>query len=157
MWKFASNVISSIGLQKRSSEPTRIRQECSDDEFASNVSRDESLECCICRASFNIVENVPYVLLRGHTLCKNCVLALQSSLLNFPGQQIEISFLISCPRCRLLSLRWIHMGSPRFLRKNFFHLWMVESSNGDRTKFTSSYSLEHQSVSSPRCNLPLAN
>lgn len=157
MWKFTSNVISSIGLKKSSSEPTRVCQECSDDEVASNVSRDEGLECPICWESFNIVENVPYVLLCGHTLCKNCVLALQSALLNFPGQQIKIPFLISCPWCHLLSLRWIHRGNLKFPRKNFFLLWMVESLNGDRTKFASSLSLEHQSVSSPRRNLPLGN
>lgn len=150
-------MISSIGLKKSSSEPSRICQECSDDEVASNVSRDEGLECPICFESFNIVENVPYVLLCGHTLCKNCVLGLQSALLNFPGQQIKIPFLISCPWCHLLSLRLIHRGNLKFPRKNFFLLWMVESLNGDRTKFPSICSFENQPVSSPRRNLALAN
>ncbi|KAL3751550.1 hypothetical protein ACJRO7_012392 [Eucalyptus globulus] len=133
MWKFMLNVNSSIGFKKSSSEPIQVCRECLDDEVASNMSRDEGLECPICRESFNIVENVPYVLLCSHTLCKNCVLALQSALLNFPGQQIKIPFLISCPRCQLLSLRWIYRGNLKIPRKSFFLLWMVESLNGDRT------------------------
>ena len=66
MWKSASNAIASIGLKKNSGknlvELSRASQDCSDDEVCSNASQDEGLKCPICWESFNIVENVPYVL-----------------------------------------------------------------------------------------------
>ncbi|KAG2707032.1 hypothetical protein I3843_05G117300 [Carya illinoinensis] len=157
MWKFASNAIASIGLKKNSLESTRACPECSDDEVCSNTSRDEGLECPICWESFNIVENVPYVLWCGHTLCKNCVLGLQLAVFKFPTQQITIPFFISCPWCHLLSFRLIYKGNLKFPRKNFFILWMVESLNGDRLKFSSSSHGDNQPIWSPRCNFALGN
>ncbi|KAK4753555.1 hypothetical protein SAY87_001659 [Trapa incisa] len=154
MWKFTSNVISNIRLKKNSAEPSRACSECSDDENSSNLSREEGLECPICCESFNIVENVPYVLCCGHTLCKNCVLSLQVAVLNFASRQIKIPFLISCPWCHLLSFRLVSGGNLRFPRKNFFLLWMVESLNGEREKFVSSGQDSHP-ISSPRNNLAL--
>jgi|UniRef100_A0A2N9J647 hypothetical protein len=156
MWKFASNAIASIGLKKNSVESSRASHECSDDEVCSNASQEEGLECPICWESFNIVENVPYVLWCGHTLCKNCVLGLQLAVLKFPTQQIKVPFFVSCPWCHLLSFRLVYKGNLKFPRKNFFLLWMVESLNGDRSKFSSSCG-DNQPIWSPRCNFALGN
>lgn len=144
MWGFASNAISSIGLKKSLLFPSQACSECSDDDVRSNGSREEGLECPICWESFNIVENIPYVLWCGHTLCKHCVLGLQWAVMQFPTQQFRIPFFISCPWCHLLSLRLVYKGNLKFPRKNFFLLWMVESLNGDRVKFGSSFSGENQ-------------
>ncbi|KAG2272882.1 hypothetical protein Bca52824_067437 [Brassica carinata] len=125
-----------IGLKK---DPPQPSWHCSDDEV-SNVSRDEDeeeqegLDCPICFESFNIVENVPYVLWCGHTLCQNCVFALQPAVSTLSGHDIRVPFFVSCPWCQLLSLRIVYNGVLKFPRKNFFLLWMVESLNGDRTR-----------------------
>ncbi|XVE85778.1 hypothetical protein DITRI_Ditri17bG0118300 [Diplodiscus trichospermus] len=157
MWSFASNAIASIGL-KSSREVSRACSEGSDDEVCSNGTRDEGLECPICWESFNIVENVPYVLWCGHTLCQNCILGLQPAVLKLPTQQIKIPLFISCPWCHLLSLRLVYEGNLKFPRKNFFLLWMIESLNGDRhgiVRRTSSG--DHQPICSARCNLMTGN
>ncbi|KAL1218476.1 hypothetical protein V5N11_001644 [Cardamine amara subsp. amara] len=155
MWSFASNVIGSMGLKKSPKDPAS--SQCSDDEV-SNVSRDEEgLECPICWESFNIVENVPYVLWCGHTLCQNCVFGLQSAVLRLSSQDIRIPFFVSCPWCQLLSFRIVYKGNLKFPRKNFFLLWMVESLNGDRTSHGSLVSDNQQSVLTPRCNMSLGN
>ncbi|KAF4396354.1 hypothetical protein G4B88_019154 [Cannabis sativa] len=146
MWDFASNAISSIGPKKSSNFSSQAFLECSDDDVCSNSSREEGLECPICWESFNIVENVPYVLWCGHTLCKHCVLGLQWAVIKSPAQQFKIPFFISCPWCHLLSLRLIYKGNLKFPRKTFFFLWMVESLNGDRIKFGSSFPGENQHV-----------
>lgn len=137
MWSFASNVIGSIGLKKDPPQPSSDN----DDDEVSNVSRDEEeeeeeqgLDCPICFESFNIVENVPYVLWCGHTLCQNCVFALQPAVLRLSSQDIKVPFFVSCPWCQLLSLRVVYNGVLKFPKKNFFLLWMVESLNGDRTR-----------------------
>ena len=157
MWGFSSNAIASIGL-KSSKEASGACSECSDDEVCSNGSRDEGLECPICWESFNIVENVPYVLWCGHTLCKNCILGLQPAVLKVPTQQIKIPLFISCPWCHLLSLRLVFKGNLKFPRKNFFLLWMIESLNGDRYGVVRrTLSGDHQLIGSPRCNLILGN
>lgn len=157
MWGFASNAIASIGL-KSTKEADRACSQCSDDEVCSNGSREEGLECPICWESFNIVENVPYVLWCGHTLCQNCILGLQPAVLKLPTQQIKIPLFISCPWCHLISLRLVYKGNLKFPRKNFFLLWMIESLNGDRyglgRRTSSGY---NQPVGSPRCNLMLGN
>ncbi|KAI4373841.1 hypothetical protein MLD38_011913 [Melastoma candidum] len=150
MWKLTSDVISKIGWKKSPGETSQSFPECSDDDVASNASRGEGLECPICWESFNIVENVPHVLLCGHTLCKNCVLALQPASMRFPGQQIKVPFLISCPWCHLMSIRFFHGGNLKFPRKNFFLLWMVESLSGERGKVASSYGPDNQPVCSPK-------
>ncbi|XP_010552556.1 PREDICTED: uncharacterized protein LOC104822897 [Tarenaya hassleriana] len=152
MWSFASNAIGSIKLKKSPKDTGQASCECSDDEVSA-VSRDEEgLECPICWESFNIVENVPYVLWCGHTLCQNCVLGLQSAVLRLPAQDIKVPFVIACPWCHLYSFRLIYKGNLKFPRKNFFLLWMVESLNGDRTNSGSSGSQDKQSVWSPRCD-----
>ncbi|KAK7309842.1 hypothetical protein RJT34_06908 [Clitoria ternatea] len=152
MWNFASNALSSIRMKRSSKEPGQTSAECSDDEVCSNASRDEGLECPICWESFNIVENVPYVLWCGHTLCKHCVLGLQWAVVKLPTQQIKIPFFISCPWCHLLSFRFIYKGNLKYPCKNFFLLWMVESLNGDRHKLVSTC-VDSQSIWSSRCNL----
>lgn len=148
MWNFASNsVAGTLGLKndnaRRSSDDDNNHNECSDDEISSNVSREEGLECPICWESFNIVENVPYVLWCGHTLCKNCVLGLQWAIVKLPNLPLQVPFFVSCPWCNLLSLRLVYKGNLKYPRKNFFLLWMVESLNGDRSKSNSGFG-EHQ-------------
>ncbi|KAG2239864.1 hypothetical protein Bca52824_091390 [Brassica carinata] len=112
LWSFESNVIGSIGLKK---DPPQPSSHCSDDEV-SNVSRDEDeeeqegLDCPICFESFNIVENVPYVLWCGHTLCQNCIFALQPAVSTLSGHDIRVPFFVSCPWCQLLSLRIVYNG-----------------------------------------------
>ncbi|MBA0631933.1 hypothetical protein Godav_000758 [Gossypium davidsonii] len=151
MWGFASNAIASIGL-KNSKESSRACSEFSDDDVCSNGSRDEGLECPICWESFNIVENVPYVLWCGHTLCQNCILGLQPAVLKLPTSQFEIPLFVSCPWCHLLSLRLVYKGNLKFPSKNFFLLWMIESLNGDRYGV-----VRRASPGDNQCNLMLGN
>lgn len=137
MWNFASNCIAGgMGPRKGSKRPTDVATECSDDDASSVSSREEGLECPICWESFNIVENVPYVLWCGHTLCKNCILGLQCAMVKLPTLPLQLPLFISCPWCNVLSPRVVIRGNLKFPRKNFFLLWMVESMNGDRSKFS---------------------
>ncbi|KAG6656974.1 uncharacterized protein LOC122307255 [Carya illinoinensis] len=156
MWNFASNCTAGSVEPKKNVplNPTQATSECSDDEASSTVSREEGLECPICWESFNIVENVPYVLWCGHTLCKNCILGLQWAVVKFPTLPVQLPLFISCPWCNLLSFRLIYRGNLKFPRKNYFLLWMVESMNGDRVKSNSSFSRGHQSVCPTNGNLP---
>ncbi|KAM7269257.1 hypothetical protein ACFE04_024754 [Oxalis oulophora] len=138
MWSFASKAIAkAVGFKSDSTKLAQISSECSDDEGSANNSKEEGLECPICWESFNMVENVPYVLWCGHTLCKNCVLGLQRAVVRFPTLSMQLPFFITCPWCNLLSLRLVHKGNLKFPRKNFFLMWMVESMNGDRSKSSS--------------------
>ncbi|EYU34628.1 hypothetical protein ABFS82_11G120800 [Erythranthe guttata] len=147
MWNRASNYISgTIGLKHEAQKHKHDSTDCSDDEASSVRSTDEALECPICWESFNLVENIPYVLWCGHTLCKNCILGLQWAVVKFPTLPLQLPLFISCPWCNLLSLRLIYRGNLRFPRKNFFLLWMLESMNGDRVKSHSSVCGDHQSV-----------
>ncbi|KAJ0578120.1 putative transcription factor C2H2 family [Helianthus annuus] len=142
MWGFASNSIPGTSALKR------IPHDCSDDEISETNSGDEGFDCPICWESFNIVENVPYVLWCGHTLCKNCVLGLQWAVVKLPTLPIQLPFFISCPWCNLLSFRLVYKGNLKFPKKNYFLLWMVESMNGDRVKSHSSSCGDHLPVSS---------
>ncbi|OVA12140.1 zinc finger protein [Macleaya cordata] len=147
MWSFASNAIAgTMGLKNDAPKVNQAGLESSDDEVSSNASREEGLECPICWESFNIVENVPYVLWCGHTLCKNCVLGLQWAVVKFPALPIQLPLFISCPWCHMLSFRWVYKGNLKFPRKNFFLLWMVESMNGDRVNSHSNFSGDHQAA-----------
>ncbi|XP_061346911.1 uncharacterized protein LOC133292513 [Gastrolobium bilobum] len=152
MWNFASNALTCLRVKRSSKELSQSCAECSDDEVCSNGSRDEGLECPICWESFNIVENVPYVLWCGHTLCKNCILGLQWAMMKFPTQRIKIPFFISCPWCHMLSVRFVYKGNLKYPCKNYFLLWMVESLNGDRHKIVSTC-VDSQPIWSPKCNL----
>ncbi|PKA59869.1 hypothetical protein AXF42_Ash015927 [Apostasia shenzhenica] len=145
MWRFASQAIAGgLGPKKIHPKPVSSGGEGSDDEISSCTSREEGLECPICWESFNIVENVPYVLWCGHTLCKNCVLGLQWAVVKFPSIPIQLPLFISCPWCHLLSFRLVYKGNLKFPCKNFFLLWMIESMNGDRLKSRSSICGTHQ-------------
>lgn len=149
MWGFASNAIAGTsGLKHNSLRPTQASSDCSDDEISENNSGEEGFECPICWESFNIVENVPYVLWCGHTLCKNCVLGLQWAVVKLPTLPIQLPFFISCPWCNLLSFRLVYKGNLKFPKKNYFLLWMVESMNGDRVKSHFSSCGDHVPVSS---------
>ncbi|KAI5442879.1 hypothetical protein KIW84_011779, partial [Lathyrus oleraceus] len=155
MWNFASNCIAgNAGLKKDSPNPTHSTSECSDDE-TSVVGREEGLECPVCWESFNIVENVPYVLWCGHTLCKNCILGLQWAVVKFPTLPVQLPLFISCPWCSLLSFRLVYRGNLRFPRKNYFLLWMVEGMNGDRVKSHSTFCGDNQQNCTSRGNLTL--
>ncbi|KAI3467273.1 hypothetical protein Pfo_023936 [Paulownia fortunei] len=157
MWRSISHSIPGFGRKKNIAELARACHDFSDDETSSNASIDEGLECPICWESFNIVENVPYVLWCGHTLCKNCVLGLRWAALKFSAQQIQIPFFVSCPWCNLLTFRFFYKGNLRFPNKNFFLLWMVESRNGDRVKSPSSICRDRQQIWSPRCGSVIRN
>jgi len=146
MWSFASNAIA--GSLKKKAQPSKCsisNPDCSDDEVSSCTSREEGLDCPICWESFNLVENVPYVLWCGHTMCKNCILGLHWAVVKFPSLPIQLPLFISCPWCNLLSFRLVYKGNLRFPRKNYFLLWMVESMNGERAKFHSTKHNEHHS------------
>ncbi|KAK6788488.1 hypothetical protein RDI58_012286 [Solanum bulbocastanum] len=150
MWKSISNVITSFGQKKDSATPSQTCQEYSDDDdIRSNESTEEGLECPICWESFNIVENIPYVLWCGHSLCKNCLLGLKSASVKISTQQIQIPLFVSCPWCNLLTLRLFYQGNLKFPSKNFFLLWMVESRNGDRMKSPSAIYRDQLMCSSP--------
>uniref|UniRef100_A0A5B7BC54 RING-type domain-containing protein n=1 Tax=Davidia involucrata TaxID=16924 RepID=A0A5B7BC54_DAVIN len=158
MWASASNAIAgTIGLKKCLLKPSQASSECSDDDISVNNSGVEGLECPICWESFNIVENVPYVLWCGHTLCKNCVLGLQWALVKLPTLPIQLPFFISCPWCNMLSCRLMYKGNLKFPRKNFFLLWMVENMNGDRAKSHSSLCGDHQPAWSSNRTLAMGN
>ncbi|KAG6753000.1 hypothetical protein POTOM_043044 [Populus tomentosa] len=107
MLDFASKFIrGTIRLKHDFLKPGQaLSGQCSDDEPSLNSSGEDRLECPICWESFNIVENVPYVLWCGHSLCKNCVLGLQWALVKLPTLPILLPFFISCPWCNMLSFR----------------------------------------------------
>ncbi|XP_078436962.1 uncharacterized protein LOC144707630 [Wolffia australiana] len=161
MWSFASKAIGgSLGLKGKCTKQNYACENCSDDEASSHTSREETLECPICWESFNIVENIPYVLWCGHTLCKNCVLGLQWAVVKFPTLPLQLPLFISCPWCHLLSFRLVYKGELKFPRKNFFLLWMVESINGDRSRSVSSLPTDarlSRASSSSSSIMPLGN
>ncbi|GFZ17050.1 RING/U-box superfamily protein [Actinidia rufa] len=158
MWRFSSNaMVGANGVKDDKFKLSQPTSDYSDDEVSAKSTGEEGLECPICWESFNIVENVPYVLWCGHTLCKNCVLGLQWAVVKLPTLPIQLPFFISCPWCNLLSFRLVYKGNLKFPRKNFFLLWMVESMNGDRAKSHSSFCGDHQPVWSPNRSLTLGN
>lgn len=147
MWNFASGCSDgNPGVKIDPLKPTQDSMDCSDGEVSSTASREEGLECPICWESFNLVENVPYVLWCGHTLCKNCILSLQWAVVKCPTLPLQLPLFISCPWCNLLSLRLVYRGNLKFPRKNFFLLWMLESMNGDRVKSDSTICGDHHVV-----------
>ncbi|CAN0896050.1 hypothetical protein LINGRAHAP2_LOCUS18236 [Linum grandiflorum] len=146
MWGFASKAVS---RSRRSGSNKSRKTPSSDDEPSLNSSREEGLECPICWESFNVVENVPYVLWCGHTLCKNCIQGLQRAVVRLPTLPVQLPFFITCPWCNLLSFRFVYKGNMRFPSKNYMLLWMVESMNGDRSK-SSGNNHQHSVYSSNR-------
>ncbi|KAL1551103.1 E3 ubiquitin-protein ligase-like protein [Salvia divinorum] len=159
MWKSISHSIRGFRQKKNIAELVRACHEISDDEISSDASTEEGLECPICWESFNIVENVPYVLWCGHSLCKNCIMGLRLATLKFSPHQIQIPFFVSCPWCNFLTFRLLYKGNLRFPSKNFFILWMVESRNGERVKTLSSICRDRQQIwsNSQRCPSATSN
>ncbi|XP_008777823.2 uncharacterized protein LOC103697689 isoform X2 [Phoenix dactylifera] len=158
MWRFGSHSITgNLGPKSISSKPSSANVDCSDDEATPHAPREEGLECPICWESFNIVENVPYVLWCGHTLCKNCILGLQWAVMKFPSLPVQLPLFISCPWCHLLSFRLIYKGDLKFPRKNYFLLWMVESMSRDQAKSYSSVNAGSQLVCPPNGGLAVGN
>lgn len=155
MWNFTPNCNGRHGRSKNDLKLIQASGDCSDDEVSSIASRDEGLECPICWELFNVVENVPYVLWCGHTLCKNCVIGLHWAVVKFPTLPTQLPLFISCPWCNLLSFRLVYKGNLKFPRKNYFLLWMVENMNGDRRKSLLSVSEDHQPAWSLSSNLAL--
>ncbi|KAD5961057.1 hypothetical protein R6Q59_014051 [Mikania micrantha] len=140
MWNFASKCLAGTGglrFRDRFRKLTQYVQESSDDESSSIISKEDGLECPICCESFNIVENVPYVLWCGHSLCKNCVLALHWAVVKIPPLPVRLPLLIACPWCNLLSPRIVLKGNLKFPSKNYFLLWMVERMNTDKVNVRS--------------------
>lgn len=136
MWSFASHAVAgSLVSRSNMLKPRQVIFDCSGDEASPSASKEDVLECPICWESFNIVENVPYVLWCGHSLCKNCVLKIQWAIVNFPAVPIQLPLFISCPWCHCLSLRLLYRGQLKFPRKNFSLLWMVESMNNHHSKW----------------------
>ncbi|XP_075511878.1 uncharacterized protein LOC142547430 [Primulina tabacum] len=146
MWNFTSTCVAgSVGL-KDSPNPGQDSTVYSDDEVTSMTSEEEGLECPTCWEFFNLVENIPYVLWCGHTLCKNCILELQWAVVKCPTLPLQLPLFISCPWCNLLLLRLVYWGNLKFPRKNFFLLSMLESMNGDRVKSHSTVCWDHRVV-----------
>ncbi|KAJ4959269.1 hypothetical protein NE237_026380 [Protea cynaroides] len=99
-----------------------------------NAKEEENfLECPICWESLNLVENEPHILWCGHSLCKTCILSLQSVEIKFPFLSMQLPILISCPWCQFLCFKLVWKGNLKFPRKNYFLLWLVESATGNRT------------------------
>lgn len=132
MWKFGSWCTSGTVGMKIFSKQSVVKVDSSDSGKVSVARKEEGLECPVCCESFNIAENVPYILWCGHTMCKNCILGLQWDVVKFPTLPVQLPLFISCPWCNLVSLRVVYKGVLRFPRKNYFLIWMIESRNGDR-------------------------
>ncbi|KAM3324137.1 hypothetical protein P3S67_005288 [Capsicum chacoense] len=157
MWRSISKAITSFGQKKECGEPNQPCYEFLDDAYSNSSSEEEGLECPICWESFNIVENIPYVLWCGHTLCKHCLLGLKSASWKFSTQQVQIPLFISCPWCNMLTFRFAFNGNLKFPSKNFFLLWMVEGRNGDRVKSPSGICRDHQQDWYIRCTSVMGN
>ncbi|KAK6802879.1 hypothetical protein RDI58_000663 [Solanum bulbocastanum] len=159
MWRSISNAITSFGQKKECGAPSQACRKFSDDDdaYSNASSEEEGLECPICWESFNIVENIPYVLWCGHTLCKHCLLGLKSASWKFSTQQVQIPLFISCPWCNMLTFRLALSGNLKSPSKNFFLLWMVESKNGDRGKSRSTICRDHQQELPVRCSSVTGN
>ncbi|XP_010471525.1 PREDICTED: uncharacterized protein LOC104751304 isoform X1 [Camelina sativa] len=137
MWKLASKSIKegfkSQGGEEAATKPTKAPCDTSGD--GRKRTKEERLECPICWESFNVVENVPYVLWCGHTICKYCLLGLQRAVvIKSSALPFQLPFFVACPWCNILSLRLVCNGTIRFPSKNFYLLWMVESVNGCRSQ-----------------------
>lgn len=135
MWKVAANAMT---------KPSSSYSNCSNDDRSLCRSGREVLECPICCELFNIVKNAPYVLWCGHTLCRNCVIALPWAFVNFPTHPVQLPLFISCPWCQFLSIRLVYKGNIKFPHKNFFLLWIIENHS---FKMGSYIHQEHQPAS----------
>ncbi|KAF2595493.1 hypothetical protein F2Q70_00044593 [Brassica cretica] len=122
MWKLASRSIKEGFTSKGEDAVTEQR------------TKEERLECPICWEPFNVFENVPYVLWCGHTICKECLLALHRAVvIKTSGFPLHLPFFVTCPWCNMLSLRLVRNGTIKFPSKNYYLLWMVETMNCSRS------------------------
>jgi len=136
MWNLASKSIREGFISKGEEAATKPRRATLDRSGdGRKTTKEEKLECPICWESFNVVENVPYVLWCGHTICKYCLLGLQRAIvIKSSALPFQLPFFVACPWCNILSLRLVCNGTIRFPSKNFYLLWMVESMNGSRSE-----------------------
>ncbi|XP_010537382.1 PREDICTED: uncharacterized protein LOC104812096 [Tarenaya hassleriana] len=136
MWKFTSKSITETLRQSNNidPEPRKAPHDSSEDGTLLRTTREEGLECPVCWESFNVMENVPYVMWCGHTICKYCLVGLQRAVVKFQPLPFQIPFFVACPWCNLLSLRLVYNGIIKFPSKNYYLLWMVEGMNGYRSK-----------------------
>ncbi|XP_068636124.1 uncharacterized protein [Aristolochia californica] len=74
----------------------------------------------------------------GHTICKNCTLALQWASIKFQAYPIQLPLFISCPWCQTLSFRLAWKGNLSFPHRNYFLQWLVESMNVNQMRSNSS-------------------
>lgn len=133
MWNLASKSIKEGFKSKGEDAGIKPRKAASGD--GRKTTKEEKLECPICWESFNVVENVPYVLWCGHTICKYCLLGLQRAVvIKSSALPFQLPFFVACPWCNILSLRLVCNGTIKFPSKNFYLLWMVESVNGCRSQ-----------------------
>ncbi|KAJ0255781.1 hypothetical protein HA466_0088350 [Hirschfeldia incana] len=134
MWKLASKSIKE-GFRSRGEDDVTKQRSAPLDSSGDGIktTKEERLECPICWESFNVVENVPYVLWCGHTICKYCLLGLQRAVVNkSSGFPFQLPFFVACPWCSFLSLRLVRSGTVKLPSKNYYLLWMVETMNGSR-------------------------
>lgn len=136
MWNLASKSIREGFKSQGEEAATKQRKSPSDSSGdGRKTTKEEKLECPICWESFNVVENVPYVLWCGHTICKYCLLGLQRAVvIKSSALHFQLPFFVACPWCNILSLRLVCNGTIKFPSKNFYLLWMVESMNGCRSE-----------------------
>ncbi|KAG7590098.1 RING-type zinc-finger LisH dimerization motif [Arabidopsis suecica] len=151
MWNLASKSIREGLISQGEEAATKQRKAPSDSSGdGRRTTKEEKLECPICWESFNVVENVPYVLWCGHTICKYCLLGLQRAVvIKSSALPFQLPFFVACPWCNILSLRLVCNGTIKFPSKNFYLLWMVESMNGCRSEARS----DNKRVTSGQRNL----
>ncbi|XP_024016321.1 uncharacterized protein LOC18008941 isoform X2 [Eutrema salsugineum] len=135
MWNLASKSTKESFKSKGEDAATKSRKAPLDPSGdGRKTTKEERLECPICWESFNVVENVPYVLWCGHTICKYCLLGLQRAVvIKSSALPFQLPFFVACPWCNLLSLRLVCNGTIKFPSKNYYLLWMVESMNSCRS------------------------
>ncbi|CAF2200018.1 uncharacterized protein LOC106354388 [Brassica napus] len=134
MWNLASKSIKE-GFRSKDDVTKQRNTPLDSSGDGRKTTKEEKLECPICWESFNVVENVPYVLWCGHTICKYCLLGLQRAVVNkSSGFPFQLPFFVACPWCSFLSLRLVRNGTTiKFPSKNYYLLWMVETMNGSRS------------------------
>ncbi|KAK4737021.1 hypothetical protein R3W88_000718 [Solanum pinnatisectum] len=134
MWRSISNAITSFGRRRNVVRPVKLaaNSRMTMMPILMPEARKKGLNAQYVE-SFNIVENIPYVLWCGHTLCKHCLLGLKSASWKFSTQQsrFHYSFPAHGAICDISVGVSGNLKSPS---KNFFLLWMVESKNGSSTR-----------------------
>ncbi|KAJ7570973.1 hypothetical protein O6H91_01G143100 [Diphasiastrum complanatum] len=130
--KFGSELLGLVytGYIAQPDVGSRPTVEMVDSERRSRASLEEDLECPVCWERFNDLENTPYVLWCGHTLCRECVMGLQGAHVKVTALCWQLPFFISCPWCQFLTLRLTWKGCLRYPCKNFFLLGIIDTVRG---------------------------